>query len=294
VDQQQHVMVAGDGRRLVVSEYGDPDGPPVFAMHGTPGVGLLEPKVIRDAHARGLRLVAHDRPGYGDSTRLPGRRVDHVAADVVAIADQLGVGRFAVWGVSGGGPHALACAALLPDRVVACAAVASPAPFEANGLDWTDGMGELNVAEIEILAQGADAHIAWLHSEAEGMLTTDPADLRAGLATVLSEVDSEALTDELAAHLHANFRQAVRNGVEGWHDESVSSYEPWGIDLGSIEVPVQIWHGEQDRFVPASHGRWLAERIPGVDARISASHGHISLIGSCIPDVHAWVGELLG
>jgi pimeloyl-ACP methyl ester carboxylesterase len=287
-------MVAGDGRTLVVSEYGDPDGPLVFAMHGTPGVGQLEPKVITDAHARGLRLVAHDRPGYGDSTRLPGRAVDHVAGDVIAIADQLGVERFAVWGVSGGGPHALACAALVPDRVVACAAVASPAPYEAEGLEWAEGMGDLNASEIEILARGTEAHIEWLRSEADGMLTADPADLRAGLSTVLSEVDREALTDELAAHLHENFRQAVRHGVEGWHDESVSSYEPWGVDLGAIEVPVQIWHGEQDRFVPVSHGRWLAERIPGVDAHISASHGHVSLIGSCIPDVHAWVGELLG
>jgi pimeloyl-ACP methyl ester carboxylesterase len=291
--QHARSLTAGDGRTLFYRESGDADGPLVFALHGSPGVGLLMPDVVDDAAARGIRLIAHDRPGYGGSTRLPGRRVGHVAADLAEIADQLGVGRFGVWGVSGGGPHALASAALLPDRVVAAAAIASPAPYDAEGLDWTDGMGELNVAEIEVLARGAEAHTAWLRSQAEGMLSADAGDLRAALSTLLSEVDRAALTDELAAHLHENFRLSLEQGVEGWHDESVSAFEPWGFDLGSIEVPVQVWHGEQDRFVPVGHGRWLAQRIPGVDARISASDGHISLIGSGVPKVQGWLAEML-
>ncbi len=292
--QHAHSLTAGDGRTLFYRESGDSDGPLVFALHGSPGVGILMPDVIDDAAARGIRLIAHDRPGYGGSTRLPGRRVDHVAADLAEIADQLGVERFGVWGASGGGPHALASAALLPDRVVAAAAIASPAPYDAEGLDWTQGMGELNVSEIAILAQGPEAHIAWLRSEAEGMLSASPADLRSALSTLLSDVDRAALTDALAAHLHESFRLAVQHGVEGWHDESVAAFEPWGFDLGSIEVPVQVWHGEQDRFVPVGHGRWLAERIHGADVHISASDGHVSLIGSRVPQVQGWLAEMLG
>jgi pimeloyl-ACP methyl ester carboxylesterase len=293
VEQREHSIVVDDGRTLHFRESGDVDGPLVFAHHGSPGAGLAEPKVVSDAAERGLRMVTHDRPGYGDSTRLPGRRVDHVAADVAAIADHLGVQRFAVWGASGGGPHALACAAQLPDRVVACAAIASPAPYDAEGLDWTAGMGELNVSEIAILAEGPEAHMAFLRREADGMLSAGPAEMRAALSTVLSEIDREALTDELAVHLAENLRLGLKQGVEGWHDESVATYQPWGFDPAAIEVPTQVWHGEQDRFVPAAHGCWLAERIPGVGAHIRAEHGHVSLIPVAVPCVHAWMVELL-
>ncbi len=293
MEQREHGIVVDGGRTLHFRESGDLDGPLVFVHHGSPGAGLQQPKVVRDAAGRGLRLIAHDRPGYGGSTRLPGRRVDHVAADVAAIADYLGVQRFAVWGASGGGPHALACAALLPDRVVACAAIASPAPYAAEGLDWTAGMGELNVSEFAILAQGPEAHMAFLRGEANGLLSAGPGELRAALSTVLSEVDREALTDELAVHLTENLRLGLEQGVEGWHDESVATYEPWGFDPAAIDVPTQVWHGEQDRFVPAAHGRWLAERIPAADAHISAEHGHVSLISMSVPRVHAWMAELL-
>ncbi|MDX6545902.1 MAG: hypothetical protein QOG02_1676, partial [Gaiellales bacterium] len=274
-------------------EAGDLDGPVVFEMHGTPGCGLPRKRTIEDAFSKGLRLISHDRPGYAASGRLPGRHVGHVAGDVAAIADQLGVARFGVSGVSGGGPHALACAALLPDRVVACAAIASPAPYDAEGLDWAEGMVGMNSVEIEILAQGADAHIAWLREQADEMLAGGPEDLHAGLEEMLSDVDRAALTEELAADLFTSLGRGLEPGVEGWHDESASSFEPWDVDLGSISVPVRVRHGEQDRFVPVSHGHWLAARIPGVDARFSPEHGHVSLIEASAPDVHAWMAEML-
>jgi pimeloyl-ACP methyl ester carboxylesterase len=293
MEQREHTARAGDGRLLHFYEAGDLDGPVVFEMHGTPGCGLPRERLAKAAFHTGLRLISHDRPGYGGSERLPGRHVGHVAGDVAAIADQLGVARFGVSGISGGGPHALACAALLPDRVVACAAIASPAPYDAEGLDWAEGMGEMNSVEIEILAQGADAHVAWLREQGEAMLAGGPGDLQAGLETLLSDVDRAALTDELAADLFAGFSRGLEPGVEGWHDESVSSFASWDVDLGSISVPVRICHGEQDRFVPVSHGRWLAAQIPGVDARFSPEHGHVSLIEASAPEVHAWMAEML-
>ncbi|MEO8291337.1 MAG: alpha/beta fold hydrolase, partial [Gaiellaceae bacterium] len=137
-----------DGRILCVVEEGDPGGPAILCHHGTPGSRLLWRGLVEDAGTRGIRLLGYDRPGYGGSDPHPGRRAADAAGDVAAIADGLGIERLAVHGGSGGGPHALACAALLPDRVVAAASLAGVAPFEAEGLDWLDGMGQDNLDEF--------------------------------------------------------------------------------------------------------------------------------------------------
>src|SRR5581483_3132479 len=130
-----------DGRTLTVREAGDPAGVPVLLHNGTPGSGLLYEPHVRDAEEKGIRLFSYDRPGYGASSRKRGRSVADCAPDVEAVCDSLGVGRFCVCGISGGGPHALATAALLPDRVAAAASLASVAPFDAEGLDFLAGMG---------------------------------------------------------------------------------------------------------------------------------------------------------
>jgi pimeloyl-ACP methyl ester carboxylesterase len=122
----------------------------VFVMHGTPGSGLLYRRWLDDAAAHGIRLISYDRPGYGGSSDDPGRSIADCAAEVGAIADELGIDRMGVWGWSGGGPYALACAAMLPDRVVASALLASGAPWNAQGLDFFDGMGQGNVDEIKL------------------------------------------------------------------------------------------------------------------------------------------------
>jgi pimeloyl-ACP methyl ester carboxylesterase len=290
----QHDLTTADGRSLRVYDSGDPDGHAVFGLHGTPGCGRLRPSAIDSARDQGLRLLSYDRPGYGGSSRQPGRRIADVGPDVAAIADRLGIDRFGVWGASGGGPHALACAALLPERVIAAAAIASPAPIDAEGLDYFAEMGEMNAEEVEILAKGPEHHIAWLREQADAMQTGSAEDLRAALSTLLAPVDREALTDELAAYLHENFRMAMAQGVEGWHDESVAELAPWGFDVGTIRVPVQIWHGRQDRFVPASHGRWLADHVPGADLQISDDDGHVSLIERVVPLAQGWLASQFG
>ena len=139
-----------DGRTLAVEIDGDPAGLPVLVHAGTPNSRHLYGPNVRDAGDRGLRLIGYDRPGYGGSTPHPGRTVADCAADVRAICAALDIGRLAMWGISGGGPHVLACAALLPDLVVAAASLASEAPYGAEGLDWFDGMGQLNVDDIRL------------------------------------------------------------------------------------------------------------------------------------------------
>jgi pimeloyl-ACP methyl ester carboxylesterase len=251
---------------------------------------LFEPHAI-DATHRGARLVAYDRPGYGGSTPAPGRSVADAAADVRAIADALDVERLAVWGISGGGPHALACAALLPDRVAAVASLASVAPSDAEGLDWLAGMGQMNLEEFGAARKGREALEEYVGKQAREDVTADG--LLEALESLLSEVDADVLTGELGEFLAANMNEATRTGIDGWVDDDLAFDKPWGFSVEDIRVPVQLWHGEQDRFVPFAHGEWLASRIPDVDARLTAVDGHMTLVQRRIPEVHEWLLERL-
>src|SRR5689334_14744601 len=153
----EHRIRAADGRVVAVAEWGDPAGIALFDLHGTPG-GRIACWTDPTIYARhGLRRLTLDRPGYGESTRLPGRTVTDIAADVAVVAHELGVDRFAVSGGSGGGPHALACAGLLGERVMRCLAAVSPAPFDAAGLDWFDGMAVGNVEWFEAPRGGEES-----------------------------------------------------------------------------------------------------------------------------------------
>ena len=284
-------VAAPDGRTLTVREGGDPRGVPVLVHAGTPGSSLLYEPHVRDAAERGIRLFSYDRPGYGASTRMPGRRAADCAADVAAICDALGIERLCLWGVSGGGPHALATAALLPDRVAAAASLASIAPFGAEGLDFTAGMGEINVRSFEAVLAGEEAHRAQHEIELAGLLETTPEQLVEVWSTILGPADREVLTGTLAAFVLDAARAGIVPSAEGWFDDDLVFANPWGFELASIRVPVLVWHGEQDRFVPFGHGVWLAEHIPGVEARLSAEDGHLTLPERRIGDVHAWLVE---
>lgn len=280
-----------DSRRLAVLDTGEESGPAVFVSHGTPGSGLLWRGAVEDAETRGMRLLAYDRPGYGGSDPHPGRRVADAAGDVVALADALGIERFAVEGGSGGGPHALACAALLPDRLVAAACLAGVAPYPAEGLEWLAGMGDDNVKEFSAVLAGRDELEVFVRGMTEGMLAAEPDALAQALRTLCSPVDAAVLTGEFADYLLAAVERAVGESVEGWIEDDLAFVGPWGFELGDIRVPVQLRHGAEDRFVPIAHGRWLAERIPGVDARLSDEDGHLTIQLGCIADVHAWLLE---
>jgi pimeloyl-ACP methyl ester carboxylesterase len=279
-----------DGRSLCVHDAGDPTGFPVLMHHGTPMSGL--PYGAHDALAREqrIRLLGYDRPGYGGSTRHAGRRVADCAADASAIADALSLERYGSWGISGGGPHVLACAALSDERLVAVASLAAVAPIGADGLDWLEGMGEENHVEFGKAREGEAALRPYLETEAAGILAAaDAEDLVRVMETLLGPADRAVLTGAFAEYLLDTDRHGLAPGIDGWLDDDLAFDAEWGFDIASIDRPVLLLHGEDDRFVPVSHGRWLAARIPGVDARIDASDGHLTLIERRLREVNEWL-----
>ena len=282
-----------DGRTLAVEEAGDPDGHPVLVHEGTPNSRHLYPPVAIDAAARGLRLISYDRPGYGGSSPHPGRTVADCAADVRAICADLGIDRLAMWGISGGGPHVLACAALLPDLVTAAASLASAAPMDAEGLDYFAGMGELNAEDIGLFLRDREAARAKLESDREEILTAPAAEVVSGLRTLLSPTDAAVLKDALVDFLVYCHHEGLAPGGQGWWDDSVALGTAWGFELSAISVPLLLMHGRDDRFVPFGHGEWLAAHIPGVEARLFDHDGHLTLLTNRIPEVHAWLADRL-
>jgi pimeloyl-ACP methyl ester carboxylesterase len=291
--EREHDVPTPDGRTLRVLEVGSPDGPALVMHHGSPSARLLHPLERASAEARGLRLVAYDRPGYGGSTPAPGRSIADVASDVAAILDALGVERFATYGASGGGPHALACAALRPDRCAAAATLAGLGPSDAPDLDWLAGMGEGNQAEVAAARKGRDALSAYCRADAAGMLGAAPDEVVEALRPHLSDVDARALTGELAAQLLASVTEALRPGVEGWVDDGLAFIAPWGFDPERIRVPVLVLQGRDDLMVPPAHGRWLLDHVAGATGEILEHDGHFTLVVHRIGDVHDWLAERL-
>jgi|GEM_PF-128694 len=271
------VRVLG-GRELCVWVGGGDSERSVLVMHGMPGSGLLYRRWIEDAAARGIRLISYDRPGYGRSTECPGRSIADCAADVKAIADDLGVERMGVWGWSAGGPYALACAAMLSDLVVAAAVLGSMAPWDAPGLDFFGGMGQGNVDEIELYFSDPTAARKKNMQDRDEVLATTVDQQTQMLATLLSATDAEILTGEFAERLLRTEQNGLARGDQGWWDDGAAHMSPWGFDIGSIRVPVKVWHGRHDRFSPFQHGQWLANHIPGAEAALSDSDGHLTLV----------------
>lgn len=284
---ERDVHVA-DGRTLRILEEGEPRGRPVFYLHGTPGSRVLYKGQVQDALRRGIRLIGYDRPGYGGSTPRPGRKVADGATDVIAIADALGLDRFAVYGHSGGGPHALACGTLPPRRVVAVTSVSSPAPYTAEGLDWFEGQGKENVAEFSAAVKGEAELEQFLEPLREGLSSATPEGVVAALGSLLSPVDSRALTGELASFLALQLHEGLKEGMLGQRDDDLAFVRPWGFALSEIKVPTQIWQGAQDRMVPFAHGEWLAARLPQANIHLEPAEGHISLVGR-YPAIHEWL-----
>ncbi|TDQ01557.1 alpha/beta fold hydrolase [Labedaea rhizosphaerae] len=252
------LLTLPDERTLRVYDVGS--GPPVFWHHGSPNTGE-PPEPLLDA---GVRWISYNRPGYPGSTRRPGRDVASAAADVAAIADALGLDRFALMGHSGGGPHVLACAALLPDRVTAAVSMSGQAPPDAAGLDWLDGLHDKD--EIFAARRG-----------------------RAALEDYLAkaEFDPEVFTPEDHAALSGRWSwlgrivgAAMAEGDAGFVDDLLASQQPWGVDLAAIRCPVLFVHGGQDRMVPAAHGRWLAGQVRGSELWLKPEAGHLSVLDS--------------
>jgi pimeloyl-ACP methyl ester carboxylesterase len=275
MDAAEHVRLP-DGRRLEIRMSGPSGGLPLVFHHGTPGALTPIRALERAAHARGLRLVTTSRPGYGGSSRQPGRSVVAVAEDTAAVLAEIGADRCLIAGWSGGGPHALACGARL-GAAAAVLVIAGVAPYGAEGLDWMSGMGEENVLEFSAAIQGEQALRSYLRREGEQLRHITAADLVPSLRTLLPEVDRAQLTGEFGEDMAASFREAVRVSVDGWLDDDLAFASPWGFSLDEISVPTMIWQGSADLMVPFSHGQWLASRLPAARAHLEQGEGHLSV-----------------
>jgi pimeloyl-ACP methyl ester carboxylesterase len=267
-----------DGRRLEGWAAGE-DAAPVVLLHlGTPSAGVRFKPLVEQVRARGCRFVTYSRPGYAGSTRLEGRSVADCAADVDALAAALSLDRLHTVGWSGGGPHALACAALLPERVASAATLAGVAPWDAEGLAWLDGMADENLDEFGAAAEGPEALHRFLAPIAADRVDVTAETVVDGLGGLLTDVDRAALTGEFAEFLAEATRAAVSSGPWGWLDDDLAFARDWGFSLEAVAVPVAVWHGRHDVMVPTAHGEWLAEHIPGARNRILADEGHLSLV----------------
>ncbi|MFE4825283.1 alpha/beta fold hydrolase [Streptomyces sp. NPDC056672] len=279
---------AADGRHLMVERLGDPRGRPVFLLHGTPGSRLGPAPRGMVLYQRGMQLIAYDRPGYGGSDRLEGRSVADVAQDVATIADALGLERFAVVGRSGGAPHALACAALMPDRVTRTAALVTLAPRDAAGLDWFEGMAASNVLEYTTASRNPDGVAARLIPRADA-IRKDPARLLDDLRRELTDSDRMVVSDAgVRTMLLRNYQEGLRGSAYGWIDDALAFCGPWGFDPAGIKGPVLLWHGEKDVFSPVGHSRWLAERIPGATVVLEPAAAHFDALHA-LPRILTWL-----
>jgi pimeloyl-ACP methyl ester carboxylesterase len=267
----EHIVTTPDGRELAVLELGEELGVPVIFHHGTPG--------SRHAHNQnasvlsGTRAIFYDRPGYGDSDRSPGRDVAAAAADTAMIADDLGVDRFAVVGSSGGGPHAIACAALLGERVTRLAVVAGFAPPDDPDLDFLGGMSPLNVDEFRAAFAGEEELARMLGELAEA--TSGDADL------VIDEIVGELPAPDQRALARPDIRSVFREAIAGalvqpggWVDDDLAFARPWGVDLSAIHQDTLLMQGELDMLVPRAHMDYLARKVPHARLEIVAGGGH--------------------
>ena len=273
-----------DGRTLGYAEYGAPDGQPLFVFHGSPGSRLQVRAAHGPALARGIRIVAPDRPGLGLSTRLPGRRIADWANDVRELAAALGIARFAVIGISGGGPYVAACAWGLPERIRRAgiiSGVAPPAPGSALGS---------GLRRRERVVLGLALRTPWL---LRAFMTGGAVPARrwterlfAGARALASPADRAILErPEIAACLMAGMKEAFRQGGLGAAEELLLLTRPWTFRPEDIRVPVRLWHGDADAVVPVAMGRYLAAAIPDCRAEFIPGAGHYLVfdrIGPCL------------
>jgi pimeloyl-ACP methyl ester carboxylesterase len=281
------------GHLLAVSEWGKRDGMPVFLLHGTPGsrLGVVpRPSVL---YQLGIRLIAYDRPGYSDSERVVGRTIASAASDVKAIADYLGIDDFAVAGRSGGAPHALACAALLPGRVTRAAALVSLAPKvgpDGMGPRWTEGMTQGNVDVYAHAARGIDALASGLNARSR-TIRADPDAMISQLRSEVHPSDLEVISDAgIRGMPRTNYQEALRVTGDGWIDDAMAFIADWGFRLDQIDVPVLLWHGEDDVFSPVEHSVWLHSHIPGSELRLEPGKAHFNAM-TVLPELLPWLRQ---
>jgi pimeloyl-ACP methyl ester carboxylesterase len=272
-------LVLSDGRTLDLRLAGPDEGPALVYIHGTPGSAAFPSDIGAAALARGMRLVSWSRAGYSTSTRRPGRSVADSVGDAAEVLDHLGIESAYAVGWSGGGPHVLACGALLPHRFRAIASLAGVAPYaESQGsLDWFAGMGQDNVDEFGAALIGEAAVRARLEAQGETLRTIQADGIVGSMSSLLPEVDRAHLGGSFGDDLALSFREALAVSIDGWVDDDLAFARAWGFDLGSLDLPVTVWQGSLDLMVPFAHGEWLAAAVPGASAHLLPGDGHLSI-----------------
>jgi pimeloyl-ACP methyl ester carboxylesterase len=271
---RESTFVTPDGRTLAYVERGPAGGTPVIVSHGTPGSRLARHPDAGIYERHGVRAIAYDRPGYGRSDPQPGRSVADATADIAALADELGFERFAVVGGSGGAPHALACGALLGDRLVRVGALVTPAPSDSPDFDFFTDLAEINVKEFGAALEGREAIEALLEGYVDE-LGRDPDAVVDEIASELPEVDRKLVSrPEFREIMIESFVEAVRQGPRGWADDDLAFAKPWGFELEQVEAEVRLWQGELDVLAPRSHGEYVASRLPNARFELLEGGGH--------------------
>ncbi len=276
---ERAVVRTSDGRRLSVTMYGSKSGIPLLFYPGTPAdAGGGFPWLIEAAVSRGMFVVTYARPGYAGSTRLRNRTVASAATDSARVLDVLGISRSLTLGWSGGGPHALAAAILLPERCMAASTIASLAPHRGDPR-WFEGMGQENVEEFSDALQGVEVLLPRLEREARQLEQADAGSIAGAVGDgLVSPVDRAFLWHRRNSDALIDMsRAAVSSGVDGWLDDVLALIKPWGISLQSNSTPVTLWHGLDDWMIPRSHSEMLAAELPRARTRLLPDHGHFSI-----------------
>jgi pimeloyl-ACP methyl ester carboxylesterase len=284
------VRVAGK-RRIAVDSWGSPTGMPVFLLHGTPGSRSGPRPRSSLLYRLGIRLISYDRPGYGGSDPQPARTVADAASDVEAIADHLELDTFAVVGRSGGGPHALACAALLGARIQAVACLVGLAPSNAKDLDWYAGMTTSNTSEFKARESNgvASRKLKTKLGKQALAIQADPEEMLRILMPELADQDKRIVADIAIQKLLADtYAEAVRKGSTGWIHDVIALRAPWQFDLTSVKAPTLLWHGNDDVFSPVTHTHWLARQIPDSVVAVENGAAHFSAI-EILPSALTWI-----
>jgi pimeloyl-ACP methyl ester carboxylesterase len=276
--RREQRVIAPDGRQLMVDIVGSLEDPVVFFLHGTPGSRRLYAPFSDAGSERGLCHVCYSRPGYDGSDRNPGRVVFDGAADMEAVADDLGVESFYVLGESGGGPHALAVAARLKSRVSAVATICCPGDMVKEPALASDTAAE-NEAEDVAARAGEGPLLAYLDDFCEGIRAAENwQQLLEELGGLTSPADRAVYAEGLGEHALSVWRQAASTNLLGWADDDIALVREWGFDLGEVEAPVTLWQGGDDRTVPRAHGEWLNGQLPAARLNLIPGEGHNSII----------------
>jgi pimeloyl-ACP methyl ester carboxylesterase len=274
-------VVLPDGGRLHVYDTGAGTGGRaelvVVWHHGSPNIGAPPRPLLHASTERGIRWVSYDRPGYGGSTPAPDREIASAARYTAAVADALDIDRFATMGHSSGGAYALACAALLPGRVLGAVSISTMAPYGAEGLDWFAGFAAAGAGSLGAAVRGRAAREAHEASDLE-----EP-DIG------FSPADEAALRDSWSWFIDV-VRPALDSGPAPRIDDDLAAVRPWGFDPARVAAPTLVVHGGQDRVVPASHGEWLAQRIPSAELWLRHDDGHITVMDAAT-DALDWLAE---